>query len=129
MGDFWSSRIFFLAIWWAGYIFQFFSHKLSIKFVLHAIFFFQQPLSGIFFFKITHPPAPQELNGRPLRCLYYQSPGGTPLRIYVPPQRVFAPFWSENGCRLCSFLVWNLVWFSRALPECTNVFIVSVSNE
>ena len=31
---------FFLAIWWAGYFFPFFSHKLSITFVLHAIFFF-----------------------------------------------------------------------------------------
>ena len=39
-GDFWSSRIFFLAIWWAGYFFPFFSHKLSITFVLHAIVFF-----------------------------------------------------------------------------------------
>ena len=40
VGDFWSSRIFFLAIWWAGYFFPFFSHKLSITFVLRAIAFF-----------------------------------------------------------------------------------------
>ena len=55
----------FLAIWGAGYFFPFFSHKLSITFVLHAIFFFRQALAGIFFF-LPHPP-PQELNGRPLR--------------------------------------------------------------
>ena len=48
-------------------IFSLFFHKLSITFVLHAIFFFQQAISGIFFFKITHPTPPQELNGRPLR--------------------------------------------------------------
>ena len=35
-------NFFFLAIWWAGYFFPFFSHKLSITFVLHAIFFFRQ---------------------------------------------------------------------------------------
>ena len=40
VGDFWSSRIFLLAIWWAGYFFPFFFHKLSITFVLHAIVFF-----------------------------------------------------------------------------------------
>ena len=50
----------FLAIRWAGYFFPFFSHKLSITFVLHAIFFFRQALAGIFFFKC-------KLNGRPLR--------------------------------------------------------------
>ena len=54
--------------------------------------------------------------------------GGTPLYKpyrYVPPQRVgvFAPFWSENGYTLC-LLVWNLVWFSRELRECLNLFIV-----
>ena len=57
----------FLAIRWAGYFFPFFSHKLSITFVLHAIFFFRQALTGIFFFKSPPPPPPQELNGRPLR--------------------------------------------------------------
>ena len=56
----------FLAIRWAGYFFPFFSHKLSITFVLHAIFFFRQALAGIFFL-ITHlPPPSQELTGRPL---------------------------------------------------------------
>ena len=61
-------EFFFLAIWWAGYFFSFFSHKLSITFVLHAIFFFRQALAGIFFSKSTPPPPrlPQELNGRPL---------------------------------------------------------------
>ena len=49
---------FFLAIWWAGYFFPLFSHKISITFVLHAIFFFRQALAGNFFFKITHPPPP-----------------------------------------------------------------------
>ena len=66
VGDFWSSRIFFPAIWWAGYFFPFFSHKLSITFVLHAIFFFRQALAGNFFLKSPNPPPPQELNGRPL---------------------------------------------------------------
>ena len=56
MGDFWSSRIFFLATWWAGYFFPFFSHKLSITFVLHAIFFFRQELAGNFFPKTPTPP-------------------------------------------------------------------------
>ena len=59
VGDFWSSRIFFfLAIWWAGYFFPFVSHKLSITFVLHAIFFFWQALAGIFFSKSPPPPTP-----------------------------------------------------------------------
>ena len=33
----------------------------------------------------------------PIKCLYYLGPGGTPLCMYMPPQRVFAAFWSENG--------------------------------
>ena len=49
--------------------FPFFSHKLSITFVLHAIFFFRQALAGNFFSKFTHP-LPQELNGRPLTEKY-----------------------------------------------------------
>ena len=49
-------NFFFLAIWWAGYFFPFFSHKLSITFVLHAIFFFRQALAGNFF--QNHPPLP-----------------------------------------------------------------------
>ena len=44
----------------------FFPHKLSITFVLHAIFFFRQALAGNFFSNSPTPP-PQELNGRPLR--------------------------------------------------------------
>ena len=44
-------EFFFLAIWWAGYFFLFFSHKLSITFVLHAIFFVRQALAGNFFSK------------------------------------------------------------------------------
>ena len=49
-------ELFFLVIWWAGYFFPFFSNKLSITFVLHAIFFFQQALEGIFFSKSPPPP-------------------------------------------------------------------------
>ena len=49
-------------------IFPFFFHKLSITFVLHAIFFFRQALAGNLFSKFTHP-LPQELNGRPLISL------------------------------------------------------------
>ena len=62
-GDFWSSRIFFLSIWWAGYFFPFFSHKLSITLLLRAIFFLPTSACRKFCFKITHSP-PQELNGR-----------------------------------------------------------------
>ena len=47
--------------------FPFFSHKLSITFVLHAIFFFRQALAGNFFSKSPTPPPPQESNGRPLK--------------------------------------------------------------
>ena len=56
-------NFFFLAIWWAGYFFPFFSHKLSITFVLHAIFFFRQALAGNFFQNHHTPSPPQELNG------------------------------------------------------------------
>ena len=59
-------NIFFLAIWWAGYFFPFFSLKLFITFVLHAIFFFRQALAGNFFSKSPTPFPPQELHGRPL---------------------------------------------------------------
>ena len=40
----------------------------SISFVLHAMFFFQQALAGIFSSTspLPPPPPPQELNGRPL---------------------------------------------------------------
>ena len=49
---------FFLAIWWAGYFFPFFSHKLSITFVLHAgEFFFSDKCLQEMFLKITHPPS------------------------------------------------------------------------
>ena len=63
-------EFFFLVIWWAGYFFSLFSHKLSITFVLHAIFFFRQALAGNFYFQ-NHPspPSPQELNGRPLTLM------------------------------------------------------------
>ena len=51
-------EFFFLAIWWAGYFFPFFSLKLFITFVLHAIFFFRQALAGNFFSKSpTSPPS------------------------------------------------------------------------
>ena len=46
--------------------FSLFSHKLSITFVLHAIFSFRQALAGNVFAKSPTPPPPlQELNGRP----------------------------------------------------------------
>ena len=48
-----------------------------------------------------------------------------------PKGKVFALLWSENGYRLLIF-VWNRVWFSRELRECTNVFfkfIASIPNE
>ena len=66
-------EFFFLVIWWAGYFFPFFSHKLFITFVLHAIFFSDKRLQEIFF--QNHPPTPpppllQELNGRPLMVCY-----------------------------------------------------------
>ena len=51
-------EFFFLAIWWAGYCFPVFSHKLSITFVLHAIFFFRPALAGNFFSKSPTPPPP-----------------------------------------------------------------------
>ena len=67
MGDFWSSRIFFSSNLVGRYFLPFFPHKLSITFVLHAIFFFRQALAGNFFSKSpTPPPPPQELNGGPL---------------------------------------------------------------
>ena len=36
----------------------------SISFLLHAIFFLPTSACRNFFFKITHPPPPKELNGR-----------------------------------------------------------------
>ena len=54
--------------------------------------------------------------------------GGTPLLKpykYVPPQRV--GFSTVLVCVL--ILVWNQVWFSRALRQCLDVFIVSIPNE
>ena len=64
--DLWSSRILFSSNLVGRIFFSLFSHKLSITFVLHAIFFFRQALAGIFFL-ITHlPPPSQELTGRPL---------------------------------------------------------------
>ena len=50
-------EFFFLAIWWAGYFFPFFSRKLSITLVLHAIFSSDKRLQEIFF-QIHPPPAP-----------------------------------------------------------------------
>ena len=60
MGDFWSSRIFFLAIWWAGYFFYYICAACN--------FFLPTSACRNFFFKIYPPPPrlPQELNGRPL---------------------------------------------------------------
>ena len=70
VGDFWSSRIFFLAIWWVGYFFPFF----PISFLLHLrcmqLFSPDKRLHEIFF--QNHPPPPEELNGPPLSCLVPQ---------------------------------------------------------
>ena len=60
MGDFWSSRIFFLAIWWAGYFFPFF----PISFLLHLCcmqFFSSDKRLQEFFFQID-PPPPSRVN-------------------------------------------------------------------
>ena len=59
--------------------------------------------------------------------------GCTPLYKpcrFVPPQRVWilGCFGLNTGIDF-PILVWNRVWFSRKLRECTNVFIVSISNE
>ena len=60
-----SSRIFFLAIWWAGYFFPFFSHKLSITFCAACNFFLPTRACRRLFFKITTSPPPrQELNSQ-----------------------------------------------------------------
>ena len=42
--------------------FSLFFHKLSITFVLHAIFFFRQALAGNFFSKLPPPPPPSRVN-------------------------------------------------------------------
>ena len=47
----------------------------------------------------------------------------------APKGRVFAPFWSEKRAKTLPILVWNWVLFSRELPECVNIFIVSIPNE
>ena len=51
VGDFWSSRIFFLATWWAGYFYTFF----AISFLLHLcctqFFSSDKRLQKIFFSK------------------------------------------------------------------------------
>ena len=52
-------NFFFRAVWWAGYFS--FSHKQSITFVLHAIFFFQQALAGNFFSKSPTPAPPSRV--------------------------------------------------------------------
>ena len=53
------------------------------------------------------------------------------IGICHPKGKGFALLWSENGYRQLIFM-WNRVWFSRELRECTNVFfkfIVSIPNE
>ena len=62
VGDFWSSRIFFLAIWWVGYFFPFF----PISFLLHLCcmqLFSRHKRLQEFFFKITHPRLKSEMVG------------------------------------------------------------------
>ena len=81
-------EFFFLAIWWAGHFFPFFSYKLSITVVLHAIFFFRQALAGNFCSKSPTPPPPQELNGRHLRGRLFNSSrelNGRPLIAFHWP--------------------------------------------
>ena len=52
------------------------------------------------------------------------------IRVCATPKgMVIAPFWSENGYRLCPFLVWNGVWFSWELWKFLNVFVVSIPDE
>ena len=80
-------EFFFLAIWWAGYFFPLFSHKLFVTFVLHAIFFFRQALAGNLVFKITHPP-PQELNGQPLNKRV--------LKSYYQPEATYESDYNQN---------------------------------
>ena len=50
---------------------------------------------------------------------------------YVPPQRVwFLRFFCLlKRIYTLLILVWNRVWYSRELPECKNVFVVSIPNE
>ena len=86
-------EFFFLAIWWAGYFFPFFSHKLSITFVLHAIFFFRQALAGNFFSKSPTPP-PQELNGRPLRTFWRL------IKNHSYSFKIFPWFWLAKSTQL-----------------------------
>ena len=51
-------EFFFLAIWWAGYFFPFFSHKLSIILICAACNFFllTSTCRNFFFFKWPPPP-------------------------------------------------------------------------
>ena len=69
------SKIFFLATWWVGYFFTVVQELFSIKFVLHAIFFFRQALAGILFSKSPTPPsrvkwsAPKHLDLRKLETI------------------------------------------------------------
>ena len=55
VGDFWSSRIFFSSSLVGRIFFSLFCHNLSITIVLHAIIFFRQALTGIFFSKSPTP--------------------------------------------------------------------------
>ena len=74
VGDFWSSRIFFSSNLVGRIFFSLFPSKLSITFVLNAIFFFWQVLSGIFF--QNHPPLVlQEIAKQVVRfcCPFYRS--------------------------------------------------------
>ena len=85
-------EFFFLAIWWAGYFFPFFSHKLSITFVLHEIFFFRQALAGNLFSKSPTPPPLKSLMVGPLVRLS--------LRLAL----------SCNFCLLLTYFIYALVF-------------------
>ena len=76
-----------------------------------------------------------------LTVLYFclsGSPGGgvggvtslyKPYR-FVLPQRVWIlDLFGQKTGKDFPILVWNRVWFSGELRECTNVFIVSIPNE
>ena len=68
VGDFWSSRIFFASNLVGRIFFPFF----PMSFLLHLCsmqFFYSGKHLQDFFFKINHPPPPQELTGRPLNRL------------------------------------------------------------
>ena len=89
--------------------------------MLHSSLNYEPDKNAIFYTHFFNHERGQDLGGTPLHKPYR----------YVPPQRVGLlglVFWSENTLLI---LVWNQVWFSRKLQECTcmNIFIISVPND